>query len=76
MNCCGKCQLNKRLSNRDKAGDKDCERKPENKTEVTSSASFFPEYNFDCTINKVRYSDIAVLNPTDINSDLFRLTSI
>ena len=76
MNCCGKCQLKKRLSKQDKAEDKERDRKSENKTDVTSAASFFPEYTFASFVNEPHYPDLAIGDPTDITSDFFRPPSI
>ena len=76
LNCCGKCQLKKRISKQDKADDKERERKSENKNEVTSLACCFPEYNFSPSLNQLDYFDITASNPIDRAANLFRPPSV
>ena len=65
MNCCGKCQLKKRLAENDKAEPKDQERKLDNKADEIYFNSSFADYNFSEELSEIKYNQLLFADPVD-----------
>ncbi len=70
MNCCGKCQLNKRMNKEDSKDKQNPERK-NNSDEVISSKSFFASVTCFATVNAKVYSDYSSQFPQEPFSEFF-----
>ena len=65
MNCCGKCQLKKRLAQNDKAEQKDQGRKFDNKADEIYFSSSFADYNFSEELSEIKYNQLLFASPVD-----------
>lgn len=72
LNCCGKCQLKKKLNQEEKSDQQNPERKGENKNEVLSSKFYTPQVSAFYASVTTTYSILQIPSITDRASNIFR----